>query len=40
MVSKAEKPKVTIKTNVPFKVTLMWGDKKLDTEVKAGTNTI
>ncbi|MDD6474546.1 MAG: trehalase family glycosidase [Sodaliphilus pleomorphus] len=38
--STAEKPKVTIKTNVPFKVTLMWGDKKLDTEVKAGTNTI
>ena len=38
--SKDEKPRVTIKTNVPFKATLMWGDKQEDVEVKAGTTTI
>ena len=38
--SVADKPRVTITTNVPFKVTLLWGDSKLDAEVKAGTQTI
>ncbi len=35
-----ERPHVTIETNVPFKVTLMWGDKKEELSVKAGKQTI
>ena len=38
--SPTEKPKVTIKTNVPFKMTLMWGSQKAEIEVKAGTTTV
>ncbi len=34
--SKDEKPKVTIHTNVPFKAVLLWGDHKIEKEMKAG----
>lgn len=35
-----EKPKVTINTNTPFKLTLMWGDQKIEKEIKKGTQTV
>ena len=38
--SKNEKPKVTIKSNIPFKVTLIWDNGKEEKEIKAGTQTI
>ena len=38
--SKNDKPKVTIKSNIPFKVTLIWDGGKEDKEVKAGTQTL
>ena len=38
--SKNDKPKVTIKSNIPFKVTLIWDGGKEDKEVKEGTQTI
>ena len=39
--SKSEKPKVTIKTNMPLEVTLIWGDnQKAVTNVKTGSQTI
>lgn len=38
--SVSEKPKVTIKTGVPFKLVLLWGDNKIEKDVKAGTQTI
>ena len=39
-VSKTDKPKVTIKTNVPLEVTVMWGNQKAVKHVKAGNETI
>ncbi len=33
----SEKPKVTIKTNVPFKVVLLWGNQKEEKEVGVGS---
>lgn len=39
--STSEKPRVTIKSNVPFSLTLFWGkDNKATFEVKPGTNKI
>ena len=38
--SKTDKPKVTIKTNVPLEVTVMWGNQKAVKHVKAGNETI
>lgn len=35
-----EKPKVTITTNTPFTLTLMWGDQKIEKEIKKGTQTV
>ncbi|MBF1524205.1 MAG: glycoside hydrolase, partial [Prevotella salivae] len=38
--SQNEKPKVTIKTNKPVEVQLMWGEKEQTTKVKSGTTTL
>ena len=38
--SKEEKPKVTIQTNVPFKVILLWSDKKLEQQVGVGKHSL
>ena len=38
--SAEEKPCVTIETNVPFELTLMWGDHKMVSNVKVGKQTI
>lgn len=38
--SAEEKPCVTIETNVPFELTLMWGDHKTVSNVKVGKQTI
>jgi hypothetical protein len=38
--SASEKPKVTINTNVPFKLVLLWGDNKVEKDVKEGSQTI
>ena len=36
-----EKPKVTINTNIPFKLTLIWGDgESVEKEVAVGNNAI
>ena len=36
-----EKPKVTINTNIPFKLTLIWGDgESVEKEIKVGQNAI
>ena len=36
-----EKPKVTINTNIPFKLTLIWGDgEKVEKEIAVGNNAI
>ena len=36
----AEKPKVTIKSNVPFKAVLLWGNNKVEKEIKTGSQII
>ncbi len=36
----AEKPRITVKTNIPFKAILRWGDRQEEKEVKVGTTTI
>ena len=39
--STSDRPKVTIKTDIPFKVTLIWGDgQTAEADVKAGQQTI
>lgn len=38
--SAGEKPKVTVTTNTPFRLTLMWGDNKIEKEIKKGTQTV
>ena len=38
--SKEEKPKVTIQTNVPFKVILLWSDKKIEQQVGVGKHSL
>ena len=38
--SKEEKPKVTIQTNVPFKVILLWSDKKKEQQVGIGKHSL
>ena len=38
--STAERPRVTVTTNVPFKLRLMWGDNTAEKEIKAGTTTV
>jgi hypothetical protein len=38
--SQQEKPQVMIKTNVPVRLTLYWGNKKINKELKIGNNTI
>jgi hypothetical protein len=38
--SREQQPKVTIKTNVPFKAVILWGNHKTEKEVKAGSQTI
>ena len=35
-----EKPKVIIKSNVPFKAVLLWSDNKVEKEIKAGSQII
>lgn len=38
--SVSEKPKVTVKTDVPFKMTIVWGDgESVEVDVKAGSQT-
>ena len=38
--SKEEKPKVTIQTNVPFKVILLWSNKKIEQQVGIGKHSL
>ena len=35
-----EKPKVTIQTNVPFELTIKWGDHQTVQQIKSGTQTL